>query len=99
MISQQNSIKLTLDSVSSIDLRTTEVSISDSKSGDTVTVAGFTREQLEREISYYVRLRRWTHDREGREDARAFLNSLAENVSEGLKQIAADTSEAEEVAS
>ena len=97
MISQQNSLRLSLDSVSSIDFRTTEISISDSKSGDTVTVAGFTREQLERELSYYVRLRRWTHDKQGRDDARAFLNSLAENINEGLKQISADESAAGEV--
>ena len=99
MISQQNSLRLSLDSVSSIDFRTTEITISDSKSGDTVTVAGFTKEQLERELSYYVRLRRWTHDKQGRDAARAFLNSLAENVNEGLKQIAADAAEAEEAAS
>lgn len=99
MISQQNSLRLSLDSVTSIDFRTTEITISDSKSGDTVTVAGFTKEQLERELSYYVRLRRWTHDKQGRADAKAFLTSLAENVNEGLKQIAADESEAEEVAS
>ena len=99
MISQQNSVRLSLENATSIDFRTREITISDSKSGDTVTVAGFTQEQLEREINNYVRLLRWNHDKQGRDHARAFFNSLAETVNESLKQVAADASEAGEVAS
>lgn len=99
MISQQNSLRLSLDSVTSLDFRSTEISISDTKSGDSVTVAGFTREQLERELTYYVRLQRWTHDRAGRYASKTFLTSLMDVCKEGLEQIAKDEASATEAAS
>lgn len=99
MVNQQNSLRLSFENVTSIDFRSTEITVSDSKSGDSVAVAGFTREQLEREITYYVRLQRWTHDRAGRDQAKAFLTSLAETIGEGLEQIAQDAAAADEAAS
>jgi hypothetical protein len=99
MINQQNILRLSLENVTSIDFHNMEMSVSDSKSGDSVTVAGFTREQLEREIAYYIRLQRWTHNKESREHSSAFLASLAETCREGLEQIAKDAGEATEATS
>jgi len=96
VINETNHRRLSLESVSSIDFRTTEVTLHDSKAGDTLTVAGFTRAQLEGEISYYVRLARWTHDKAGRDAARNFLTSLLGTCREGLEEIERAEKAAEE---
>lgn len=71
----------------SLDFRDTQVSVSDSNGGDRITITGLRATDLQREISYYCRLQRWSHDKESKVQAMQFLTALAEICREGLEEL------------
>jgi hypothetical protein len=78
---------ITMENQATLDLRSCSVSVIDSKSNDRVTVDGLTQDAVNREISYFVRSQRYAHNSEAQANARAFLQSLLENCTEGLKYL------------
>lgn len=93
MISQQHQITLELENAT-LDLRTSSVSVTDSKGGNRVCINGLTADAVDREVSYWVRSKRYAHNTEAQQEALGFLNRLAEVCNEGIKYLNEQQTEA-----
>ena len=71
----------------SLDIRSDQITVSDSIGGDSVTITGLTDAAIKHEISYFVRLQRWSHDKERRAEAMQCLTALAQVCKEGIAQL------------
>lgn len=93
MISQQHSITLELEN-GTLDLRSGELSVTDSKAGNSVKITGLAANAVDREVSYWVSSKRYAHNRAAQQESLDFLNRLAETCNEAIKYLNDKVSEA-----
>ncbi len=88
MIRQTTNLKFTMQSQDChLSLSTGDVIITDSETGDSVTVAGLTRKRIECELRFYVRCLKWSHDETKRQHAVDWLSELIRDAEGSIGSI------------
>jgi len=98
-VSTNQRIDLQSTGNSSIDLGSASITVTDSTSGNSVTVTGFDPDAIGREIKYWCRSQRYCHNTATRETAKENLQAIFNACQESLQYIATEEAKEAEVAS